>query len=374
MEDSGMNAVQTVRGREHGAVSRKVMRDTSLPCEAKAIYSYLCSFAGDGTCAFPGVDTMIEELGMSRARFYKYRKSLVAAGYLEIAKGRRDGSKWEHNVYTLMDDLAHHGGTRTIFVEGRDGEGRGIGQSRNLTAENEQSRIVTVQNEESSQVGEQSHFGTVQNLAANIGWSDGSIFETQGKVPCATDTLQEGRDAERVASEAALEALLAMRKSAVNRNRTTSRADIEAMATVLAELEADGIPPAEVVEAWGAAQARCSREGLDRRYYPQLFRFLAEQARQGVAELRHLKAESTPTITATQAYAIAKARHSDDQRIAGRESVMAELSKRYQEALPEERERIMTQHARVRAELNDIVWGYVSKEMPGIEIPVRHRA
>ena len=73
--------------RGYGVVTRAVMRDPSLTCEAKAIYAYLCSFAGDGDVAFPSVEAMLDELGMGRSRFYKHRQLLLDAGLLEVSKG-----------------------------------------------------------------------------------------------------------------------------------------------------------------------------------------------------------------------------------------------------------------------------------------------
>ncbi len=43
-------------GGGYGIVYREIMRNSSIPPESKAIYAYLCSFAGsDGTC-FPKVE------------------------------------------------------------------------------------------------------------------------------------------------------------------------------------------------------------------------------------------------------------------------------------------------------------------------------
>lgn len=84
----------------YGIVPKLVMRDKNLTPEAKAIYSYMCSFAGAGKTAFPSVELMCGELCMTRERFYKHRKLLVAYGYITIFQ-EKDKGKMKRNIYTL---------------------------------------------------------------------------------------------------------------------------------------------------------------------------------------------------------------------------------------------------------------------------------
>ncbi len=84
----------------YGIVPKLVMRDKNLTPEAKAIYSYMCSFAGAGKTAFPSVELMCAELCMTRERFYKHRKLLVAYGYITIFQEKEKG-KMKRNIYTL---------------------------------------------------------------------------------------------------------------------------------------------------------------------------------------------------------------------------------------------------------------------------------
>lgn len=67
-----------------GIVSRKVMRAEFLTNNAKALYSYLCSFAGNGNTAFPGTETIKRELRMCKDTFYGARKELVSYGIIEV--------------------------------------------------------------------------------------------------------------------------------------------------------------------------------------------------------------------------------------------------------------------------------------------------
>lgn len=84
----------------YGIIPKIVMRDKNLTPEAKAIYSYMCSFAGAGKTAFPSIELMCSELCMTRERFYKHRKLLVAYGYITIVQEKEKG-KMKRNVYTL---------------------------------------------------------------------------------------------------------------------------------------------------------------------------------------------------------------------------------------------------------------------------------
>lgn len=340
--------------REYGVVSRKVMRDASLPCEAKAIYSYICSFAGDGSTSFPGVDTMIEELGMSRGRFYKYRGLLVDAGYVSVEKGRREGSKYEHNIYRIMDS-----------------DQPGADQCRIVVAESGQSQNLTAENAKSSQVDGQSRFETVENPTANNGWMVGDSYEGMERedLPAEEDLHED-----KVPSEEATAALKSLISASLNRNRTTRSSDRDAMASRIDALAAAGYAPTEVCEAWELEQARCRRQGLDRRFYPQLFRFLAEGADAAVRAMRREKAASCQTMTVEQAFAAAKYRHASDPEVARLDGQLAELAEEYRAASKQQKPALQVRRAKVAEERNAIIWKHVAEEMPGIEVPERFRA
>lgn len=86
----------------YGIIPKKAMRDARLTPEAKAIYAYLCSFAGSGNTAFPSVDLMCSEIGMSEDRFYRHRKLLVSYGYIAFKQIRGGRGKTGSNVYTIL--------------------------------------------------------------------------------------------------------------------------------------------------------------------------------------------------------------------------------------------------------------------------------
>ena len=81
-----------------------VMRNKNLSPEAKAIYAYLCSFAGNKETCHPSVNIMSQELGMSKGRLSKYMKELIACGVVErtrsISRNLLSGNVYRitHNV------------------------------------------------------------------------------------------------------------------------------------------------------------------------------------------------------------------------------------------------------------------------------------
>ena len=52
----------------YGLVFKRVMKDTNISIEAKALYSYLSAYAGDES-AFPSVDLIKYELNIGKHRF-----------------------------------------------------------------------------------------------------------------------------------------------------------------------------------------------------------------------------------------------------------------------------------------------------------------
>ena len=287
--------------RGYGVVTRAVMRDPSLTCEAKAIYAYLCSFAGDGDVAFPSVEAMLDELGMGRSRFYKHRQLLLDAGLLEVSKGRRAGSRYEHNVYRLRAPAAsfslltapasgtarradpEEGGTRGErgSAGGRtpfNATGSQVGRFRFETAQSGE------EGQEEGQADGQSCFEHPQNEPANNGWSVclGSPWDAGDPGPT--------RERPRVGTgNGAFNALAA---SAVNRNRLgTAAGRAETMAAWQRLVDA-GFEPREVQQAFDERQRACDAAGWERAYYPQLLRWLASDARDEVERARSQRAAS----------------------------------------------------------------------------------
>ena len=104
----------------YGIVAKKVMRNKELSIEAKALYSYICSFAGSGTTAFPGAELIINELNIGENRFYKSRKELIEKGYITVIKQRAKNRRAK-SIYQLATnpiEKAQH-----LHFEGIESEG-----------------------------------------------------------------------------------------------------------------------------------------------------------------------------------------------------------------------------------------------------------
>ena len=105
METNNFIQVNGIMSQGYGFSPKAVMRDTRLTIEAKAIYSYMSSFAGAGLTAFPTIELQLHELGISKSRYYKHRKLLEDLGYITIKQTRIKGKSGKmvngKNIYTI---------------------------------------------------------------------------------------------------------------------------------------------------------------------------------------------------------------------------------------------------------------------------------
>ena len=92
-----------VRARGYGIVPKLVLQDKRLTIEAKAIYSYFCSYAGAGITAFPTITKLCFDLNISKDRYYKHFNFLKEFGYITVIQARKDNNKFSHNIYTLVE-------------------------------------------------------------------------------------------------------------------------------------------------------------------------------------------------------------------------------------------------------------------------------
>jgi len=91
------------------------MRDCSLPLIAKAIYAYLCSYAGNGMIAFPRREKIVHDLQINKDTFSKYLNVLVGQGY--ISKERTVTG----NVYKVVQTVpayTHRGNAEKVTDSG----------------------------------------------------------------------------------------------------------------------------------------------------------------------------------------------------------------------------------------------------------------
>ncbi|HBC30484.1 MAG TPA: hypothetical protein DC024_04460 [Clostridiales bacterium] len=96
--------VKGVNAKGYGIIPKMVMLDRKLTVEAKAVYGYFCSYAGTGTTAFPSVKKIIKDLNIGKTRYYKHFGLLKDFGYIEVEQVKQDGSRFSHNIYTLVEN------------------------------------------------------------------------------------------------------------------------------------------------------------------------------------------------------------------------------------------------------------------------------
>ena len=93
-----------------GTIPRCVMLDERLDIKAKGIYSYLCSYAGSGVAAFPGVDKILYHLGIGQQAYRKYCNQLISCNYITVMQRRAERGNFSVNDYYLNENPGSPGG------------------------------------------------------------------------------------------------------------------------------------------------------------------------------------------------------------------------------------------------------------------------
>jgi hypothetical protein len=91
-----------VKSRGYGTIPKLVMTDTRLNIISKGIYSYFCSFSGSGNTSFPKLESILYNLGISNATYFKHVKSLRELGYISAEQLRQKG-QFKKTIYTLNE-------------------------------------------------------------------------------------------------------------------------------------------------------------------------------------------------------------------------------------------------------------------------------
>ena len=93
--------VEGINHKGFGVIPKAVMIDKDLTIEAKAIYAYFASYAGNGNTAFPTRNTILSHLKISKERYYKNLHLLDKLGFILINQNRDNGI-YARNIYTLV--------------------------------------------------------------------------------------------------------------------------------------------------------------------------------------------------------------------------------------------------------------------------------
>lgn len=97
--------VEGINFKGFGILPKYVMLDPDLSIEAKTIYAYFCSFAGNGSATFPGRDKILSDLPMSKDAYYKHFRQLTDQGYITVEQqGGNSGTIFGKNIYTLVSN------------------------------------------------------------------------------------------------------------------------------------------------------------------------------------------------------------------------------------------------------------------------------
>ena len=93
----------TVYEKGYGNVAKLVMVDKTITIGAKALYSYLCSYAFSKDEAYPTVERIMQELNISENSFRRYRKELEDKGYITVEFKNIKGTN--RNVYKINNSV-----------------------------------------------------------------------------------------------------------------------------------------------------------------------------------------------------------------------------------------------------------------------------
>lgn len=112
----------------YGIISQLPMKDRELSIQAKGVYSYLVSCAGNDKQTYPTQEKMCYDLKIGKVdTLKKYIKQIQARGYIKIVKTKK-GNLHYRNVYLIATD------TRTIEIWKREfEEGKEIEEAEVIT-------------------------------------------------------------------------------------------------------------------------------------------------------------------------------------------------------------------------------------------------
>lgn len=96
--------VEGVNFKGFGIIPKLIMFDRDLSLEAKAIYAYFASYAGNGTSSFPGRDYILKQLKVSKKGYYGHYNQLIREGYIKVEKNKSNHGAFTKNTYILVSN------------------------------------------------------------------------------------------------------------------------------------------------------------------------------------------------------------------------------------------------------------------------------
>ena len=86
----------------YGMVQTSIMKMKGLTIQAKAIYALLASYTGSNEYCFPSLETIGNDMDLSRPMIIKYLKELENIGLIRKTKLYPDNKMKKHNKYEIM--------------------------------------------------------------------------------------------------------------------------------------------------------------------------------------------------------------------------------------------------------------------------------
>ena len=96
--------VEGINFKGFGIIPKLIMFDKSISLEAKAIYAFFASHAGNGTSSFPGRDYILKSLNMSKNAYYVHYNQLLEQGYIKVEKNKTEDGYFAKNIYILVSN------------------------------------------------------------------------------------------------------------------------------------------------------------------------------------------------------------------------------------------------------------------------------
>lgn len=94
----------TILEAGYGLIPKVIMRDKNISITAKAIYAYICSYAGAGMTAYPSTGLMCSDLGINKNTYFKHLNMLKDNGYIEVKKNKTDKGQFQNNIYVICSN------------------------------------------------------------------------------------------------------------------------------------------------------------------------------------------------------------------------------------------------------------------------------
>lgn len=182
-----------IQSMGYGIMPKAVTKDKRLSIEAKAIYAYFVSYAGAGNSAFPKLKTILEDLSISKNRFYRHRKLLIDFGYISVEAFRNEQKVIYKNVYTLHTNPISIGST-----EENDSK-EGVGVKMNHTLGDKMNHRGMVQNGEDKLILTKENINTIKLTNKKI--DDDDINKPKNAIKEIQNLIQKNETIKTLAQE-----------------------------------------------------------------------------------------------------------------------------------------------------------------------------